>query len=118
MFGPPVTPHASAARTSTGQTGAFAIGDDLAGGLGGHLNLILNVTAVSGTTPSMTCSVQWSVDGTTWATPSPADAFAAVTATGAVVQQFAVKAPFYRVVYTITGTTPSFTFDIKSFITN
>lgn len=35
-------------------------------------------------------------------------------ATGAKVKQFTIKAPYYRVVWTIAGTTPSYTFTIHT----
>jgi hypothetical protein len=63
----------------------------------------------------MTLSVEWSLDGgTTFGPADPVDAFTAVTnvATGVKVKLFDVKGPHYRVVWTITGTTPSFTFKL------
>jgi hypothetical protein len=56
--------------------------------------------------------------GTTFATPDgTADAFTALTAAGVKVKQFALKAPHYRLVWTITGTTPSFTFSARTWAT-
>jgi hypothetical protein len=103
----------SAAKTTTGQTGA------LAAAKGQLLHVLADVTAASGTTPSLTLSVEWSMDaGTTWAqVDATADAFAAVTATGTKVKTFNVRAPYYRLVWTITGTTPSFTFSARSYVT-
>lgn len=69
----------------------------------------LSATAVAGTTPSATFSLQWSDDGTTWSPTSPVDAFAAITAVGSVVQQFTVKAQLFRLAWAVSGTTPSFT---------
>lgn len=74
------------------------------------LAILLNVTAASGTTPSLAVEVQWSHDGTVWSSASPQDTFTAITATGSVVKNFQVKGRFARLSYTITGTTPSFTF--------
>lgn len=85
----------------------------------------INVTAVSGTTPSATFRLQWSPDnGTTWVdwdtTNLQTTAItAAGTATLRVGAGLATTAnasrndfiPRYvRVAYTISGTTPSFTF--------
>lgn len=102
---------ASAARTTTGNSGALR----LSGGV--KLNLFADVTAASGTTPSLTLSVEWSYDGTNFATPDTPDAFTAVTAAAKKMKQLDVKAPLYRIVWTITGTTPSFTFSIREYLT-
>jgi hypothetical protein len=101
---------ASGAVTSTSQSGLFDIGtgDDLA--------VMLDVTAVSGTTPNMTVSVQWSNDGSTWFTADPADTFTALTAAGKVTKLFTIKGLYARLSYAITGTTPSFTFAAYSII--
>lgn len=98
------TVQASAAKTTTGQTGAFDEGNN------DYLSVLLDVTAVSGTGPSMTVSVQWSHDGVNWFTADPVDAFTAITATGKVIKQFTAKGLYGRLNYAITGTTPSFTF--------
>lgn len=102
----------SAARTATGNSAAIASGDT-----GAFLNLLADVTAVSGTSPSMTLTVEWSHDGTAFAQGDTADTFTAITAAAKKVKQFAVKAPYYRVVWTITGTTPSFTFSVSQYVT-
>lgn len=96
---------ASAARTTTGSTAAIS-------GYGGAdtLRVQLNVTAASGTTPSLTVLVEDTLDGTNWNTIGT---FAAKTAAGREVIN--VTVPFadrLRVSWTITGTTPSFTFDV------
>ena len=67
------------------------------------------VSAATGTTPSATFSLQWSNDGVTYSPASPADAFAAITAAGSVVQRFAVKGQYFKIAWTVTGTTPSLT---------
>lgn len=74
-----------------------------------NLSIILNVTAASGTTPSLTVEVQWSNDGTTFFSASTPDAFTAITAVGTALKPFQVKGRFARLKYTVTGTTPSFT---------
>lgn len=94
---------ASAARTVTGNSGALdASGFSM-------LAAFLNVTAASGTTPSMTVSVEESNDGSTW---RAVGSFAAKTAVSNERKSFAIAEPFYRYVWTISGTTPSFTFTI------
>lgn len=100
----------SGARTATGNSGPLGLiqgGKDLA--------VLADVTVVSGTSPSMTLSVEWSQDGgTTFGQADPADAFTAITAAATKAKTFAVKGNSYRIVWTITGTTPSFTFSIRA----
>jgi hypothetical protein len=98
------TIKASGAVTATGQSAVFDEGS------ANDISVMLDVTAVSGTSPSMTVSVQWSNDGVTWFNADPADAFTAITAAGKVVKWFTVKGLYARLNYAITGTTPSFTF--------
>lgn len=80
-----------------------------------NLSVLLSVTAATGTTPSLTVEVQWSNDGTTYASAATPDTFTAITAAGAVVKQFPIKGRFARLKYTVTGTTPSFTFDANAY---
>lgn len=74
-----------------------------------NLSVLLDVTGVTGTSPSLTVEVQWSNDGTNFASAATPDTFTAITANGNVVKQFAAKGRFARLNYTVTGTTPSFT---------
>lgn len=104
-IGATITAHASAARTATGQTAAFDVPVGSA-----RIALLANVTAVSGTAPSMTLSIEWSNDGTTFAQGDPADAMTAITAASTKAKDFQAKGSQFRLVYTISGTTPSFTF--------
>ena len=100
----------SAARTATGNSGAILVnGAD-------KVSFLLETTAASGTTPSYTFSVEWSHNGTTWFTPSTPDTLgAAVTAANVRrITTFDVKAPFARIVWTVTGTNPSLTFAIHA----
>lgn len=100
----------SAARTATGQSSAFEVGrhDELA--------VLVDVTAVSGTTPSMTVNVEWSHDATTWFVADPADAFTAISTASKKVKTFTVKGLYARLNFTISGTTPSFTFSALSVV--
>lgn len=102
--------RASAAATTSGTTAAIRNenGDELA--------VEVDVTAVTGTGPSMTVSVEWSHDGTTWFTGDPPDVFTAITAVGKKVKEFDMKGPWYRVAWAITGTTPSFTFALTAWV--
>lgn len=103
---------ASAARTATGQGTLVKLGAHAE-----FVSVLVNVTAVSGTSPSCTFTVEWSNDGTTWAQADTADTFTAITATGTKVKQFTVKGLYARLVWTISGTTPSFTFAATSSVT-
>lgn len=110
MYESPTIVVASAARTATGNSGALQCGSTPI------VSLLVATTSVSGTTPSMTLSVEWSPDGgTTWCAADTADSFTAITTTTNLVKRFAAKSNVYRIVWTITGTTPSFTFSVREY---
>ena len=98
----------AALRSATGNSGYFQTPQ------GTGLSILVNVTAVTGTTPSMAVTVEWTNDGINFAQADPADTFTAMTVVGAKVARFSQKALGYRVVWTLTGTTPNFTFDITA----
>jgi hypothetical protein len=98
---------ASSAKTTTGQSGAFNVSAR------DRLAVMADATAVSGAGASMTLSVEWSHDGTTFMPAETADTFTAITAATKRTKDFAVKASFMRLVWTISGTTPSFTFSAQ-----
>lgn len=108
-FDTPTQLAASAARTTSGASAAMELSNAR------RVAVLVDVTAVSGTTPSMTVTVEWSHDGATWFTADPADGMTAITAASKVVKAFDVKAPQCRLVWTITGTTPSFTFAARAY---
>lgn len=97
---------ASAARTVTGNSGNLPNY-----GAASALRAQLNVTAASGTSPTLNVLIEDSVDdGATWNTVGT---FAQRVATGREVIN--VTVPFgdvLRVSWTIGGTTPSFTFAV------
>lgn len=101
---------ASAARTVSG---ASSVVSGLA--TADSLRIQLNVSAASGTTPTLNVLVEDSVDdGVTWNTIGT---FAQKTAAGREVIN--VTTPFtdlVRVSWTIAGTTPSFTFAVDAYI--
>lgn len=74
--------------------------------------LTLNATAVSGTTPSVTVTVETSADGSTgW---TSVGAFAAVTAVSSQRKVFTGLDRFIRLNATaVTGTTPSVTYTVS-----
>jgi hypothetical protein len=97
----------SAARTATGNSGPLVMG------YSPTINLEVNVSAVSGTSPSMALSVQWSNDGVNFGNvDGTPDTFAAITAAGTVVKQLSAKGLYMQITWTITGTSPSFTFNV------
>jgi hypothetical protein len=101
-----VTTVASGVRTTSSNSGALSGFGDWS-----KFRAQLNVTAASGTTPTLDVVVEDSFDGTTWNTVAT---FTQKTAVG--VQALDVSGQFtdqLRVRWTIGGTTPSFTFDVK-----
>lgn len=101
----------SAARTANGA------GSSVAAGYGAsNLNLILDVAAASGTSPSLAVQVEWSFDGGTTFVAA-GDTFAAKTGTGKELKTVPVRAPYFRLSWTITGTSPSFTFSSTAYTT-
>lgn len=97
------TALASAAYTASGTADLGALPGD-----SDELTIYLNVTAVSGTTPSMTVTYQSSPDGVTYYDHT---AGAAITAAGVQMIKIPTNSGTYgRISYAISGTTPSFTF--------
>jgi hypothetical protein len=92
----------SAARTTTANGATFEVGDK------GVARLLLDVTARTGTTPTLDVTIQTSYDGTTWRT---AGTFTQATAVGAQRSSFNIDR-FVRAIWTVGGTTPNFTFSV------
>lgn len=99
-----VTLAASAARTATGSGTAQEIADR------GAVRLLLDVTAASGTTPTLDVTVETSYDGSTgW---TSLGTFTQNTAVSSQRKNFSGADRFVRASWVIAGTTPSFTFSI------
>ncbi len=82
-----------------------------------ELVLFLDVTAHSGTSPTLDITVEWSMDDTKFAIPAAAQAFAQVLEVDlAQVLVVPVLGSSYRLVYDIEGTTPSYTFTIRELV--
>ncbi|MDQ0992164.1 hypothetical protein [Streptomyces sp. V3I7] len=97
------------ARTATGTGTGLNLGAVAAGR---RLHAALHVLSVAGTTPSITARVESSVDNT-FASPTTRLTFTAATAVGGQILRTAGTAitdPWWRVAWTISGTTPSFLF--------
>ncbi len=86
--------------------------------IAGKVSAFMDVTAVSGTTPSLTLKLQYSYNGTNW-TDLTSGAMSAITAAGVRELNgvtWAGAAPYVRYVATISGTTPSFTFNLTIYM--
>lgn len=95
---------ASAVRTATGQGSALEVGDFHT------VRALLDVTAASGTAPTLDVKLQTSHDGSTgWRDVA---AFAQKTAVGTERKAFSGLDKFVRWSWTIGGTGPSFTFSV------
>jgi hypothetical protein len=100
---------ASAARTTSNNSGALGAG----WGAVSALRAQLNVTAASGTTPTLDVVIEDSLDGTNWNTVGT---FAQKTTTGReVVNVTGLFSDQVRVRWTVGGTTPSFTFAVDAY---
>lgn len=94
---------ALAAQTATGNGASQDNSASSSNGAVAHLH----ITAVSGTTPSMTVAIQHSTNNSTWSTLAT---FSAATAVGSQTLQISGTVNRYvRASFTISGTTPSFT---------
>lgn len=100
----------SEARTASGTSNQYH-----APAVGG-LVVEINVTAVSGTSPTLDVDLEDSFDGVTWNKVADVNA-ANITAAGVTVKRLNLKdtptTGRLRLAYTIAGTTPSFTFTAK-----
>jgi hypothetical protein len=74
------------------------------------LRLTLDVTARTGTSPTLDVSLQHSDDGTTF---RALGSFDQKTAVGAEKKTFGPCARFVRAVFDVGGTSPNFTFTVK-----
>jgi hypothetical protein len=100
-----LTLMASAARTSSTTSDVYEVGDK------GTLRLDLDVTAVSGTAPTMHVQIETrkAYGSGTWRV---VDAFPIKTTTGSERRSMSGLDRFVRAVCTIAGTSPSFTFSL------
>lgn len=100
------------ARTATGTGTALNLG---AIPLGKRLYAALHVLSAAGTTPSITARIE-SDDASGFTTPTTQLTFAAATAAGGQILRgdgTALADTYYRVAWTISGTTPSFMFAVS-----
>ena len=102
------TLFASAARTASVNGAAVATADV------NNAFVTLNVTAVSGTAPTLDVKIQGTDDGGTIWFDIPNAVFTQKVATGSQAIQINTFSDVIRAVATIGGTTPSFTFAVKA----
>lgn len=93
----------SAARTSNGTGSALQVEEFIEG------RVFLDVTAVSGTTPSLTVRIEDSWDGSTWWNHTNFSAVSAATQKAVSLTTFG---KYIRCKWNMTGTSPSFTFSV------
>ena len=81
-----------------------------------QLQVALTLAALAGgSSPTLAAEIQWSNDGTNWFSASPADTLPTLSAVGAVASKEAtVKAPYWRVNYTVTGTPTTCQFQVDA----
>ncbi len=96
---------ALAARSTSGQSNSYDMGDSL------ECLMLVNVTAASGTNPTLDIIVQVSDDNSTWYNHTT---LAQILIVGNYPQGVTVFGKYVRLSYTIAGITPSFTFQIKA----
>jgi hypothetical protein len=105
--GQDVTVLASGAVTATGQSTGVDVGG------AGTLRAQVQVSAATGTTPSLTVTIQTSHDnGSADAWRTAGAAYSALTAAGNSPYQCFVVDRYVRVSYTVSGTTPNITFAV------
>jgi hypothetical protein len=73
------------------------------------ISIGIAISAVSGTNAQAEFRVQWSFDNVIWAEALPKDVIGTATQPVSVIQRFPVKAPYWRLAVTVSGTNPSFT---------
>lgn len=99
------------ARTASGSgSGVFPTS------VSGNISVVTTVSARTGTAPTLTTRVEWSFDGGQTFI-NVGDTLPASNNPGSVGGSFPVRAPHYRIAWTIGGTTPDFTFEVKTYLT-
>lgn len=102
-----VTVLASGAVTATGHSSGIDVGG------AATLRAQVQVSAATGTTPSLTVTIQTSHDnGSADAWRTAGAAYTAITSAGNSPYQCFVVDRYVRVSYVVSGTSPSITFDV------
>jgi len=100
----PKTILASAARSSSSNSNSFKTK------AANSLRVYVDVTAKSGTSPTLDITIQTSPDNSNWYT---AGTLTQITDTGQYTGTATTIGPYIRILYTIGGTTPVITFSVK-----
>lgn len=102
-------PIDSAATITANATSATFLRPKRVPGGSTHVSLDIFIGAnPTGTTPTLTYSLQASLDGTTWYEAANSGALNAQTTVGKRLEAAGIE-PYWQVVKTVGGTTPSFT---------
>ena len=96
---------ASGARNTSGVTSGFNFEDGM------ELIVFAEVTAASGTTPTLDLAIQVSHDNTNW---SALSSFTQITGTGNSINAATNYGKYVRISYTIAGASASFTFKLTA----
>jgi len=107
MAKPVVTVANNSVLTTSGNSAGVAV--QPVGNVGGPVSCHVAVTAVSGSSPTLGVSLQWSQNNSSWITANADETFAPITSTGAVLLTVPSRAAFVRAAWTVGGGTPSFT---------
>lgn len=102
---------ASGSITSDGNSSTITANPKL-----GKIVLWVDVTAVTGTSATLDLAVEWSPDGTDWASHETAQSFTQLVQAGGaqtVLKDFDAHADYYRVTWTLGGTSPDWTFSVS-----
>lgn len=99
-------------------TGTSAVGFSR----GMNLAILVTLGTVTGTTPTLDITVEWSHNGTDFvATDTTPDAMAQLTdsdSDGGATKVFTMKAPYFRASFAVTGTgTPTFPATVSAYTT-
>jgi hypothetical protein len=106
------SPISSIRKIADGALTASANSNKVNAGGFSSAKAFLRISAASGTTPTLDVKFQDSYDGTNWVDVA-SGAFAQKTAANYSTLVLSNVGPYLRAVYTVGGTTPSFTFDLS-----
>ncbi len=105
------------ALTLTAQgAGTVTSGPITSAGKAGHVLLMVHVSAITGTTPTLNVSLEQSADGASGWTALAGSAAAQLTAVGNAVAYAYPTANYVRVTATVGGTTPAVTARIAALV--
>jgi len=101
--------EASAAKVATFNTASVELAAP------GEVAVFVDVTVVTGGSPTLDVTVEWSHDGTAWFTlDGGVETFTQITAAAKVVKRLVPAGRHVRAACAIAGTTPSFTMSVTA----